>query len=374
MPDARQMSGIPLPVADVESGTVIVRLVRGSLDNPIAGQTVELQGTSVPLTAKTDEAGRATFKGLAPGTRAKAVAAVGGERLESQEFALPPSGGIRLMLVATDPDRAAEDRKLAQSPPQPGTVVLGQETRFVFEIGDEGLNVFYMLQIVNTAPAPVQPASPLALELPQAAEHPALLEGSSPQATVAGRTVTIAGPFAPGATTVQVAYQLPYSGDSLLVQQAVPARLTQLTVLAQKVGDMHLGSPQMAEHRDMTADGQTYIVGHGPALEAGGAVTFEFTGLPHEPTWPLNLAVGVAVLILIAGAWASMIRGRPAAEGAARRRKLEATRDRLFGELTALEEQHRTNRIDARRYARRRGELVVALERVYAELDEDAAA
>jgi hypothetical protein len=90
--------------------------------------------------------------------------------------------------------------------------------------------------------------------------------------------------------------------------------------------------------------------------------------------WPRNLAIALAVLILAGGAWQSTrgVRTDPAA--AARRKKLETKRDRLFGELTALEEQNRQRRIDAERYRDRRHELVTALERVYAELDEAAAA
>src|SRR4029078_7362742 len=146
MPDPKQMSGMPLPVPDVTVGTVTVRVIRGSLANPLKGETVDLSGAS--KTATTDEAGRATFTGLTPGTRVKASVVVDGERVESQEFdapnagglrlmlvaaAVPTAGGMRWMLVATDAAReqkAAEDRKLAAAPPVDGVVVIGGESRF----------------------------------------------------------------------------------------------------------------------------------------------------------------------------------------------------------------------------------------------------
>src|SRR5437773_5795090 len=103
MPDARQMSGVPLPVADLAPGTVTVRVVRGAMTNAIVGQLVELTGGPSTLSAKTNDAGRAEFNGLQPGTRVKASATVNGEHLESQEFVVPASGGTRLALVATDP-------------------------------------------------------------------------------------------------------------------------------------------------------------------------------------------------------------------------------------------------------------------------------
>jgi hypothetical protein len=377
MPDPKSMSGMPLPSADTGPGTVVIRVVRGALDNPIKDHPVDLLGGSSPVTARTDDSGRATFSGVTPGTRVKGVTIVAGERLETQEFAVPAKGGMRVMLVATDPElekRAAEDKKLAQAPAQPGIVVLGNESRFVFEIGDDGLNVFSIFQIVNTARTPVQPQTPVVFEIPNEAEHPSLLEGSSPQAVVAGKKVTVNGPFAPGPTIVQFAYTLPITGDGLSVRQTLPIALNQLSVMVQKIGAMHITSPQLSSHGDMPSDGQTYIVGQGPALKAGETLAIDFTGLPHTATWPRNLALALAVLILAGGAFGAMKRGPGAATDAARRQKLEAKRDRLFAELAALEQEQRRGGIDRERYVERRRELVTSLERIYAELDEEAAA
>jgi len=177
MPDPKQMSGMPLPVPDVTVGTVTVRVIRGSLANPLKGQTVELSGAS--KTATTDEAGRATFTGLTPGTRVKASVVVDGERVESQDFDVPNAGGIRLMLVATDAaleQKAAEDRKLAAAPPVDGVVVIGGESRFVVEVADDSLNVFNLLQIVNSAKRPVQIGGPLVFQLPEGAVGAGMME------------------------------------------------------------------------------------------------------------------------------------------------------------------------------------------------------
>lgn len=379
MPDARQMSGTPLPTGEVPAGTVIVRVVRGSMANPLAGETVELlAGQAGAVTAKTNDLGRAEFPGLAIGTRVKATATVNGERLESQEFEIPATSGIRVALVALDPEmeaRAEEDRRLAQQPPQPGMVVLGEQSRFVLEMGDEGLHVFNIMEVTNTARTPVETPAPLVFDLPRNAERASMLEGSSSQAQLRDGRVTVTGPFAPGVTLVQFAYALPLKSSSLTIEQTLPAALNGLTVMAQRVGDLHITSPQFASHRDMGTGGEIYILGQGPALRAGDTVTLNLTGLPHAPTWPTNLAVALAVVILAAGAWFS-VRGRRATESVdvARRRKLEAKRDRLFNELTMLETGHRERRVGADQYAAKRRDLVTALEQVYAELDEEAAA
>jgi hypothetical protein len=375
MPDPKEIAGIPLPVGDLPSGTVVVRVIRGSLGNNVADQPVELSGAGPARSVTTDATGRAQFASLTPGTRVTARTTVGSERLESQEITVPSSGGIRVLLVATDPaavQRAEADRKLAAGPAQAGMVVLGEESRFVFEFGDASLTVFNILQIVNTARTPVQPAQPVVFDLPAGATGATVLQNSSPQATAAGRRVTVAGPFAPGTTLVQFAYSMPYSGGNLTVEQSLPVPLGRVLVVAQKMGAMQLSSPQVSQQRDMPADGQTYIVGQGPGLKAGDPVAFHFSNLPHAPLWPRYLALAIAVAILAIGGWASL-RGGSSGEADKNRARLETRRGQLFAELTAIEEQHREGRIDPQRYAARRGELIAALERVYAEIDREAA-
>jgi len=380
MPDARQMSGIPLPVSDLAVGTVTVRVVRGAMTNPVIDHPVELSGGSSPMTARTTDSGRAEFTGLRPGTRVTASTTVDGERLSSQEFTVPGTGGIRVALVATagagqqTGQPASGAPPPAQRPSRPGSVVLGEQSRLVIEMGAEALNVFNLFEIVNSAPDPVQPPGPIVFDLPAAAVGVGSLDGSSRQATIAGKRVTVAGPFAPGSTTVQFGYSVPIKTGRLTIEQKLPIALQQFSVMAQKVGTLQLQSPQMAEQRDMPLQDQTFIVGKGPGLKAGDTITLAFSGLPHAPNWPRNLAVGLALLILAGGVWGSLRTGAPAAAHVERRRRLEAKRDRLFTELASLEEQSREHAIEPERYAARRRELFSALERVYAEMDEEAAA
>ena len=370
MPDARQMSGVPLPVPDLATGTVTVRVVRGTMTNIIPNQDVELTGGPSVMKAKTSDAGRAEFTGLAPGTRVKASTTVNGERLESQEFAVPATGGIRVALVATDP----EARKNAQAAAQPGTVVFGPQTRFVFELGDEALNVFMLLDVLNGASTPVQPLHPVVVDLPADSQGAGVMEGSAPNGVIQGKQLVITGPFAPGSTLVQAGFALPIKGGSLTWTQRFPVALEQLSVMSQKVGDLQLQSSQIADHRDMPVQGEMFIVAKGPAIAAGQPLSLTVSGLPHHATWPRNLALALAAAILGIGVWASTRSTTRAPEEQARRRKLDARRERLFAELAAVEQQHRDRTIDAERYASRRKELVAALERVYAELDGEAAA
>lgn len=374
MPDPKEISGVPLPVGDIPAGTVTVRVIRGSFSNPVAGHTVELIAAGAARTATTDAGGRAEFSGLAPGTRVTASVTVDGAKVTSQSFDVPSQGGIRLMLVATDPDaakKAEEARKLAEGPAHSGIVVLGGQSRFVLELGDDGVNVFNIVQVQNTARVPVQPPAPLVFDVPPAAQGTSVLEGSSPNAVAAGNRVTVTGPFPPGQTLVQFAYTLPYGDHTMTIGQTLPAALAQVNVLAQKAGGMQLTSPQFAQQREMSADGQSYIVAQGPALRAGDQLVLTLNGLPYHATWPKNVALTLAAIILGAGVWgAARRRGGPVD---ARRRGLHAERDRLFAELTAVEGQRQAGTIDPAAYDARRRDLVDALEGVYAAIDREAA-
>ena len=102
MPPLSQMNGRSLPAPDAPAGSATVRVMRQTLGNNVVGQDVTLTDASgaTVATRKTDDAGRATFDGLKPGTEYRAVAVVSGERLVSQPFTQPPSGGLRVVLIA----------------------------------------------------------------------------------------------------------------------------------------------------------------------------------------------------------------------------------------------------------------------------------
>jgi hypothetical protein len=370
MPDPKQIAGVPLPIGDMAVGTITVRVIRGSLANNVAGQIVELIGDGAARQQRTGESGRVEFTALRPGARVKAVAVVGDERLESQEFPVPSAGGIRVLLVAADPDaakRAQEDRRLTDGPAQRGMVVLGEQSRFVVEMGDEALNVFSLLQIVNTARVPVEPPQPVVFESAPGGGNVTLLNGSSPRAAAEERRIVVAGPFPPGTTLVQFAYAVPYSGPDVTIEQRLPIPLNQVTLMAQKVGEMRLSSPQLAGQREVAAQGETYMVGQGPGVPAGTAISLSFSGLPHTPLWPRNVALALASLILTAGAWSSF-RPRANAVVTPDRAELEARRDRLFQELTAMERRRAASEGTPPDSPRRR-ELMTELESVYAALD-----
>jgi len=295
---------------------------------------------------------------------------VDGERLESQAFPVQPQGGVRLMLVATDKEKErqkAEDAKLA---PIAGQVVIASDSRIVMEPGEETISVFYILEIMNTARAPVNPTTPFLFDVPKAAVSTTVLQGSSPLASSTGNHIRVGGPFPSGKTTVQIGLDLPLSDGAVSFSQAFPATLESFAVIAKKSGAMKLSSPQIQQQQDTAVEGTPVIIGAGGTLPAGQSFSLSVTGLPHHSSTPRRIALTLSVVVILAGVWASTRRPDPASRTSERKR-LIARREKLFQELLRLENDQRRGKIDARRFSVRREELLASLEQIYGALDSD---
>ena len=365
MPDPKTMSGMPRPVTDLPAGRVSVRLIRGQLSNNISGHPVEVHaGGKLVSTVKTDENGRAEFSGVTPGTAVKTVATVDGERLESQEFPWPGDGGIRVMLVATP---KGGDAPAPVFQPQPGNVVLGDQTRVIIEHADDGLQVYYLLDIRNSARTPVNPPSAVVVNMPSGAISPTVLAGA-PQAVSLGDHVTITGPFDSGQTEVQIAFRLPVTSGDVTFEQTLPLAVPGLAVLMRKVGDISLASPQLPDVQERAIQGETYILAQGPAIPAGAPLAITVSGLPHHSPWPRRIALTLAIVMLGGGFWAARRRPLPGSN-AGRIKQLSGKREKIYTELVRLEQQRRAGSVDAAKYAERRPALMAQLERVYRDLD-----
>lgn len=370
MPDPKQMSGIPRPVDDLPSGSISVRLIKGDLSNNIAGHPIELRVGDKIQTVKTDDQGRAQFDKLPAGATVKAVAVVDGETLESQEFPAPTQGGIRLMLVATDKDKERQKAEEAKAPPISGIVVIGGDSRIVIEPGDEALTLFYILEIMNTARAPVNPATPFEFDTPSNSTSTTIMQGSSQLATSTGRHVKIAGPFPPGKTIVQLGIEVPVPSGTVALEQAFPAQLESLVVIAKKDGDMRLTSPQIDRQQDTAVEGTAVIIGAGNAVTAGQPISLTLSGLPHHNSAPRRIALSLAAIIVAIGAWFAT-RAQDAEARGSERKRLVSRREKLLQDLARLETDHRRGRLDDARFATRREELLGSLEHIYGALDAD---
>lgn len=371
MPDPSMINGKALPAGDLPTGTITVRVVRESVGNNIVGQQVTLTVNGETKKAVTDEQGRAEFRGLPAGANARAEGTVNGEHLQSDPIVIPPSGGLRVILVAGIAEAAErkkkEETEAAAAPPVKGAVVIGANSRIIFEFPDDLMRVYYMLEIVNNARNRVDIGGPLILDLPEDAAGASPLEGSTPQATVAGSRITVTGPFASGITPVQVGFQLPFTRSALTIEQKFPVPIEQVTVASQKLGALSFTSPQFSSVGDVKGeDGTAFLLASGPGIKAGGALRMQVTGLPVHSAVPRNMALGLAVAVGLFGLWLALTGATATGES---RKRMIARRETLLAELAHIEERARSGR-ETSKDAARRPRIVAELEQIYGELDE----
>jgi hypothetical protein len=373
MPDPSLIHGRAIPARELADGTVTVRVVREAIGNNVAGQQVSVNVGGTTRSATTDAQGRAEFTGLPKGSsNAVAEVTVDGEKLVSQPFAVPTTGGLRVILVAGIA-KAAERKKqeeaaAAAEPPTKGIVVFGGNSRVLMQFNNDALDVYYILEIVNSARTRVDIGGPLVIDLPPGATGATPLEGSSPAATVSPTQITVNGPFASGTTMVQVAFRMSHENSELTINQTWPAALQEVIVGVQKIGDLRVSSPQLTQTNDIRTDsGDLFVLGNGPALPAGGTVTIALSGLPFHSRTPRYVALGLAGGLLVLGAWLA-ISGRSQREDS--RQALVARRDALLAQLAQIESRRRSGAADAEAQAKRRSRLLNELEQIYGELDE----
>ena len=374
MPDPSAIAGTPLPAPELPLGTVTVRVVRERMGNNIAGQEVNLTVGGARRTMKTDEQGRAQFDKLPTGALVQATTVVDGETLTSQEFAVAGQGGTRVALIAGIAAAKAKETEAAaaaaREPARPGVVEIGPESRVIIEFQDDNLTIFYLLEIVNNARTPIDIGGPLLITLPTGAAGASVMQGSSPRAGVNGDVLTVTGPFPPGKTSVQIGFSLPQETASLTIRQTWPVALAQVFVGMEKIGDMKLASPQLKDVRDMSSEGQQFVMGTGPRLNAGETMELTLTGLPAHSLVPRNVVLALVTLIFVLGVWFAW---SPAKAHAVLDEKLNARREKLLNEIVAIEKKRQAKPLSESDEARLQ-RATTELERVIAELDRGAAA
>ena len=229
--------------------------------------------------------------------------------------------------------------------------------------------MFYLLEIVNHGQTPVSPATALVFDMPTGAEGTTVLEGSTRQANAKGPRVTVTGPFPPGVTPVQIGFRLESFGRDVALSTTFPLPMDLVAVAIQRLGAMSLHSAQLTRTTETMLSGQPFIMGTGPGIPAGTALSIQLSGLPVHDRTGEYVAVGLALAIVAFGVWLSMVpsgesAGRVAADAPSRHAVTRGSRHWPPWSAIGLP-------VPWRQAATSRGApaLVAQLERIYGELD-----
>jgi hypothetical protein len=360
-PAAGGADGVGRPDKSVPAGTVIVKAEDGE-GKPIAGLDVILgharageQGVR-ELKGKTDDKGEAKFDGLdaKPTSGYLAEVVKDGQRYAGKPFRMSENMGARVSLSVRPVSKDL------------GTLSFGPESRLIFEVQDDAVQVIEILYLENPGSSPVDPGpGGLHIPLPDKAASGIVGPQSPPNLSVSGHEAVWKGAIPPGETAISMMYLLAFDKGTLPFRQATPVPFAQVNIITEKLEGFTIeGRGLTGEDREM--NGHKVVVYRGSPSPANGLIELELTGLPHpNPLWAL-LAAGVSVAILI-GFIGWGLRGPRA--GASQREKLEDRREQLMAELAKLDAA--SDGDDGKR-KKKRDELVDKLARLYKELDEVA--
>jgi hypothetical protein len=317
MPDLSQMNGRSLPAPDAPAGSATVRVMRQTLGNNVVGQAVTLTdaagATIGPRT--TDDGGRAAFDGLRPGTTYTAVAVVDGERLVSQPFTPPPSGGLRIVLIAGlagsapaagAPTGAAAPSGPAAAPTAPatpapaGSITLGTQSRMIVEQADEFVEVFVLADLVNSTNGPVSLPAPIVFTPPDGALGTAVLEGVTSAVLENGRIV-VKGPLPSGPTSVQFGYRLPSDTGRADIAQPFPVGGAMSSVIVRRHAGTTVAVTGERQRRDTQLEGRDYVLVSTGPIQPATPLAVTVSGMPSRSRWPVRIALTLAGLIVLAG-------------------------------------------------------------------------
>ena len=245
--------------------------------------------------------------------------------------------------------------------------MFGGNSRVLMQFADDVLQVYYVLEIVNSARTRVDIGGPLVIDLPPGMSGATVLEGTSPTATISGNRITVTGPFAPGTTRGE--RRLPAAHRTARRSrwsQPWPAAFQQVTVGVQKIGAVTRRVAAVRRRaRRHDAGRQGVRARQRAALAPGTPLTVTLTNLPYHSRTPRYVdARRWRRGVILFGVWLATRTG--AAPDA---RSLSDRREQLLKELTQLELRRRDGAVSAERFATRRRRLVADLEQIYGELD-----
>jgi hypothetical protein len=337
------------------------------------------------LREKTDGTGATRFTGVGGETEVGVAAVMNhdGQRIASQAFGIPKSGGVRVELRALE--RTAD----------PSVITLGADSRIILQQREDGVSILEMLVLENRSNKLFDPgAGGVEIPLPSDFVGAEVIDGERKVEIRKGVGVAVYGQIAPvqsrmatrdrrSPDEVRFGFVLPTHGSTLDFEQPMPRGIGEFTFITDQIPGLVIESDQISGRQERESGGKKFWLMLGKAIPPGGTLRFTARGLPAPDDTGRTVA-GVLALAIIAGA-AFLSRGgadrkREARAQASDRDRLVQRREKLFAELVALDERRKAGggtgmgggaaAAEARATAggAERAELVKKLEGVYREL------
>jgi hypothetical protein len=335
----------------IPAGTIRVRVV-DSQDTPIAEQPIRLgvmeqSGKRESKACLTDPEGVCEFEDLLTDSKHsyRVNAPYDGARYSSTPFRLDPSSGQQVRVVrletTTDASRVFQVLGRTMIEFRDGRAHISQEAR-VSNLGDKTY---------------VFPEGGMQIRLPdgfKAVETMKIMTDQQLTATDDGLDIT--GSLPPGRANLMWTYDVPVSGASMTIEQAVPFSTMEYQVVSDYVDGMSLEVEGFQVARVHEGGDRRFLVAglmRGPGDPPIDPIRIYIRGIPGGGSLPY-IASAIALILAILGFY---LLSRPGDQRAAVARVRKDRQSELLDEIAALEGQRSKEEIGPTFYAQRRREL-----------------
>jgi hypothetical protein len=356
---AARPDGSGRPDKSLPKGTLVVHVEDSGTAVPglevVVGEGKAGENKIAEHRGTTNAEGDMRFDGLTADAKTGYLATVvrDGARFAGKPFRLVDNMGSRVVL---DVRPVSHDGSGVQ---------IGRGSHFVLEIVDEGVQVGEVWRLQNLSSSAIDVPGGIRIPLPAGALSAQVGPGQPPTFSISkdGKSAVWNGPLPVGDTELQVFFGMPYSGDTLELQQNVTVPFTEVNVVTERVPGLNIEG-DFLDAQEKPFGPKMLVVYYGKSGAArGSTIRFSARGLPHaDSTWRLWAAFVAVVLFVGLLVWGLSGRGQARRETVG----LEGERAKLFEELRKLDDLPK----HSKKQKSRRKELVDRLAQVYREIDE----
>lgn len=336
---------------NLPAGTIEVEVVDSSsqpvVEQPVRLGIMEQSGGRESKACLTDERGSCSFEGLLTDTdhSYRVNVPYAGARYSSTPFRLDPEKGQRVRIVRLT--TTSDNRRVFQ--------VLG---RTMIEFRDGRAHISQDARLTNLGDSTfVFPEGGMPIRLPdgfKAFESMAVMTDQQLNATDEGFEIT--GSIPPGRIDLRWAYDIPVTGTSMTIQQAVPFATMEYQVISDYVDGMSLEVEGFQVARVHEGGDRRFLVAalmRRPGDPPIDPLRIHIRGIPGGGALPY-LATAVALIFAVLGFVFVM---RPADQSGAVAKVRDDRKNELLDEIASLEDQRAAEMIGPTFYEHRRREL-----------------
>lgn len=259
------------------------------------------------------------------------------------------------------------------SPPAASSTDISQasaQVTIIHELGDQALRTQESWAIVNNGTSPIDP-SVLTITYPTIRLLRLDEDVQGFEAAEDRQTIRATRPLAPGTSAVSGAYILDTQRGTASYKRRFPVEVEVLRVILEEAPNLKLVSNIEATRRNRDLNGIKFAIWDFATIPANQEVSIEVSGIPYKPTWPKNLTLALAVLIVLWAGWAIRSGQVPGGEksGVLTPLSASARKDRILRAIEILDRDLEQEKLSENRYRRRHEDLTKQLAVVLRELD-----